>query len=390
MKKLAIITTHPIQYNAPWFKLLNSNGKVHPKVFYTWGQLQSNSKFDPGFGKAIEWDIPLLDGYQYTFVKNTSFDPGSHHRRGIINPSLIKEIEQWQPDALLIFGWNFISHLNCIKFFHKKIPILFRGDSTLLRKQSFLKSTLRKIYLKYIYSYIDIAFYVGSENKKYFLKYGLKINQLISAPHAVDNARFADINNKYQIEADNWKKDLKIPDNSLVIVYAGKLESIKNPSIIIEFAMSLRNKAVYFIIVGNGKLENELKEKCYGNNQIIFIDFQNQQKMPIVYRLGHFFMLSSDSETWGLSINEAMACSRSLIIRDTCGCSIDLVKDGENGFLFQKDNISRLTAKFTELIDAKENTCWSKMGEESLKIIDSYNFTNIVLAIESFFESENK
>ena len=72
MIKLAIISTHPIQYNAPFFKLLSQRGKVVIKIFYTWSQSEAGSKYDPGFGKEIIWDIPLLDGYDYCFVNNNS------------------------------------------------------------------------------------------------------------------------------------------------------------------------------------------------------------------------------------------------------------------------------------------------------------------------------
>ena len=71
-KRLAIITTHPIQYNAPMFALLSTRGKVQVKVFYTWGESVLKDKYDPGFGKNISWDIPLLDGYDYCFIKNVA------------------------------------------------------------------------------------------------------------------------------------------------------------------------------------------------------------------------------------------------------------------------------------------------------------------------------
>ncbi len=89
MKRLAIITTHPIQYNAPLFKLLSKRNNISIKVFYTWGEAVLQKKYDPGFGKTIEWDIPLLEGYEYTFVENTAKKPGSHHFSGIDNPRLI-------------------------------------------------------------------------------------------------------------------------------------------------------------------------------------------------------------------------------------------------------------------------------------------------------------
>ena len=388
MKKIAIVTTHPIQYNAPWFRLLNEGGKVTPKVFYTWGQLELEKKYDPGFDKEVKWDIPLLEGYQYTFVENISLNPGSHHRKGIINPSLNREIQLWQPDVVLVFGWNFVSHFKCIRYFHKKIPVLFRGDSTLLRKQPFIKSFVRKLYLQWVYGFVDFVLYAGTENKKYFLEYGVKENQLLFAPHAIDNERFANTNNQYQLHANKWKKDLSIPENTLTILYAGKLEAIKNPSLIIEFANRFIGKPIHFIIAGNGPLENVLKKKAAKNLQIHFIDFQNQQIMPVVYRLADFFILCSVSETWGLGVNEAMACGRGVIVRNTCGCAIDLVKDGENGFVYHAAGLDKLYDQITKLLGNK--TQWIKMGEASTKIIASYSFDNIVSSIEIFFDNKEQ
>src|SRR5882757_6891006 len=93
--RVAIITSHPIQYNAPMFRLLRQRNQIESRVFYSWGTSVLQNKFDPGFGKVIEWDIPLLEGYDYTFVKNTSESPGSHHFKGIVNPTLNQEIEKW-------------------------------------------------------------------------------------------------------------------------------------------------------------------------------------------------------------------------------------------------------------------------------------------------------
>lgn len=81
--KLAIISSHPIQYNAPLFKLLTQRGNLSVKVFYTWGKQSIEPKYDPGFGKTIQWDIPLLDGYNYEFLENISKAPGSSHFNGI-------------------------------------------------------------------------------------------------------------------------------------------------------------------------------------------------------------------------------------------------------------------------------------------------------------------
>ena len=68
-RRIAIITTHPIQYNAPLFQLLAERNIVSIKVFYTWEQ-SKDGEYDPDFGQHRNWDIPLLAGYDFEFVKN--------------------------------------------------------------------------------------------------------------------------------------------------------------------------------------------------------------------------------------------------------------------------------------------------------------------------------
>ena len=161
MKKIAIISTHPIQYNAPFFKFLANRGEVEVKVFYTWG-VQSIEKYDPEFDKAIQWDIPLLEGYDYEFLENVAKQPGSHHFKGIINPDAVKSIEDFDPEALLIYGWSFESHLKIMKHFKRKRKlVLFRGDSTNLNDSSFFKAWARKLALNYIFRFVDKAIYCG-------------------------------------------------------------------------------------------------------------------------------------------------------------------------------------------------------------------------------------
>lgn len=374
MKKLAIITTHPIQYNAPLFKLISGKNKIQIKVFYTW-ESSKEKVYDKKFGREIKWDIPLLEGYDFTFVKNVSKEQGSHNYKGINNPTLIREIEDWQADAVLIYGWNFKSHLKAMRYFKGKIPVYFRGDSTLLDEVKGLKSTLRRIVLKLIYKNIDFALYVGINNKKYFLKHGLKENQLIFAPHAVDNDRFYDNDEKFQIKAKEWRKELGFNQKDNVFLFVGKFEPKKNPILLILAAEKLPE--YNFLFVGNGVLENEMKSIA-GKN-VIFLPFQNQTLMPVIYRLADVYVLPSQGpgETWGLAVNEAMACGKAVLVSDKVGCAVDLVKDGENGYIFKSNDINDLVEKI-KLFE----TNIPLFGQESFEIIKYWSFENIAKKIE--------
>jgi len=344
--KLAILTTHPIQYYAPLFQLLAGREGLDIRVFYTWGEGCLQDKYDPGFGKTIEWDIPLLEGYPYQFVKNASKKPGSSHFRGIINPNLIRDVEQWGAGAILVFGWSYHSHLQAMRHFKGKIPVIFRGDSHLLDEQGGVKLLLRRNFLKWVYRHIDYAWYVGSQNRAYYLKHGLKPSQLRWVPHAIDNSRFADPTGELQQEADTWKAQLGISEGQLTVLFAGKFEPKKNPAILIEAAKRLDAQKFAWVLVGNGVLEETLRQKAAGLKNVHFLPFQNQSKMPVLYRLGHVYALPSNGpgETWGLAVNEAMASGRPVVVSDQVGCAVDLAKEGESGKIFPAGDVEAFCA----------------------------------------------
>jgi glycosyltransferase involved in cell wall biosynthesis len=86
-------------------------------------------------------------------------------------------------------------------------------------------------------------------------------------------------------------------------------------------------------------LYNSIKLASNLDSRIKILGFQNQSKMPLVYRLGSVLILPSKgpNETWGLVINEAMASGLAVIASDKCGGAIDLVTS-KTGLIFESDN----------------------------------------------------
>lgn len=389
MKKLAIVTTHPIQYNAPFFALLASSGKLDVKVFYTWEQSQAGKLYDPNFKREISWDIPLLDGYNYQFSKNSSSNPGSSHFSGIDNPNLIQEISEFSPDGLLVFGWSFKSHLKLLRHFSGKVPILFRGDSTLLDepKNFSVKKLIRRMLLSWVYKHIDAALYTGEANREYFIKHGIAKDHLFYAPHAIDNSRF-----KYaslaEEKAEKWRLELGIASNEKVILFAGKLEPKKNPLGLMRAFKELNIPKTHLIIVGTGVLEASLKELAAGDPRIHFLGFQNQQSMPVVYRLADIFVLPSvgPGETWGLALNEAMACNRTVIASDLCGATEDLVNKSGIGWQFEGRNQASLKETLQKAL-ALERKDLLELGGNAGKLIEKFSFDAIANAVIEWTET---
>ena len=386
IKRLAIISTHPVQYYAPLFRLLHERAKISIKVYYTWGEA-SLTKHDPGFNKIVEWDLPLLKGYPYEWCQNNSNDPGSHHFKGIKTPVLQQQIAAYNPDAIFIFGWAYHSHLSLIRHFSGKIPLCFRGDSTLLDETGIFKSLFRKIYLTWVYKHIDHAFYTGSRNKEYFKNYGLEEEQLTFTPHAIDNERFAE---DRQQEAKLLREELGAKERDILILFAGKLEAKKDPEILLKAFLELKRSDVHLLFVGNGCLEKKLKDTVNeltttvlkSGDRVHFMDFQNQKKMPSIYQGCDLFCLPSKGpgESWGLAVNEAMACGKAILVSDKVGAAADLVRSAENGQTFIAGNLTDLKKRLKELTFSRSQL--KSLGKKSNTIINDWNFNKIVEAIE--------
>jgi len=379
MNRLAIITTHPIQYHAPLFKLLQQRGRIQIRVFYTWGNSVQQNKYDPGFGKNISWDIPLLDGYEYEFVPNSSKHPDSNRFWGIINPGLQKQIQAFEPDAVLVFRWSVFSHFKMMQQVTGLTKLFFRGDSHVQGKQTGFKAFLKTWVLKFVFRKVDKAFYVGTYNKQYYLKAGLKEAQLTAAPHAVDNNRFMDDEDVYEKKAADERSQLQIPEDAIVFLYAGKFYSIKQLYLLIETFQLVKNPKARLILVGNGEEEDALKQLAKKDPRILFVDFKNQTEMPWVYRMSDVFVLTSKTETWGLSVNEAMACGRPAIVSDGCGCAPELIIQGQTGYLFESGSEESLLNCLQQFHSRKQAL---EMGANALKHIERFTLERVAEVIE--------
>lgn len=375
MKKLAIITSHPIQYYAPWFRYLADTTDFSIKVFYLW-DFGVSRQVDTGFKQPIQWDIPLLSGYDYEFVPNVSFKPGTYHFWGLQNPSLLERVSIYNPDAVLLMSYNYASLYNFLwRWNRRQAPLLFRGDSHRLLPRTGAKELARRKIISLIYRCFSACLYVGKANYGYFRDHGVPAQNLFFTPHAVDNDRFFAHTREANRQAVLWKQELGIPENFAVILFAGKFEVKKRSIDLLQAFLQANLLQVSLLFVGAGVLEKELRSQALAHPHIYFAPFQNQTLMPRTYTIADLVVLPSygSSETWGLAINEAMCMSCPVIASTHVGCAADLVHPYKNGLIFSAGNVSALAACLQEAFSNRERL--KEWGEESRKIVNSYNYS---------------
>jgi glycosyltransferase involved in cell wall biosynthesis len=370
---LIFFLSHPVQYVSPLLRDLSNNIDLH--VFYYEGK--SHTNIDKGFGFKIEWDIPLLEGYKYSFLKNSSFSKSMNCRFfDAVNFDIIRIFKNFKNEIVVLNSWSYCSDwfvLFLSKLYGNKVwlRVEMPWNQHILLKKSYFRKIKYFIFKNIVFKYfIDKFLYIGTENKKYYLNHGVKSNKLIFAPYAVDNNRFQSCfidrfvtRNKWDIDKDN-----------IIVLFSGKLINKKRPMDLLKAFQKLSYKNITLFFMGDGPLRQELENYInqYSMSNVIISGFINQTEISSIYSMSDIFVMCSGiGETWGLSVNEAMNFNLPILISNTCGSSVDLVFNNENGYIFNEGDIDTLALLLNKLI--LDPILRNYMGFNSKRLISNYS-----------------
>ena len=205
--------------------------------------------------------------------------------------------------------------------------------------------------LKHIFAWPTAFLVVGAANRAYYNAFGVGADRMFRCPHSIDVPRFAEPEDVLNRHAAQWREELGVPKERCVLLFAGKLERKKRPIELMRAVLALNDPNCVLILVGNGELEREVSAIAAANpERFRVLPFQNQSRMPVVYRLGDLFVLpSAERETWGLAVNEAIACGRPVLVSNRVGCAADVV-DPTCGGVFAADDHDALVQALAHLI----------------------------------------
>jgi glycosyltransferase involved in cell wall biosynthesis len=352
--RVAVVTSHPIQYHSPWFRALAQ--VVDLEVFYCHRQ-DAAAQAAAGFGQPFEWDIPLLEGYRYRWLENISPTPHVDFFRGCDTPGVAPLIREGGYDACVVTGWYLKSYWQAIRAcWNARVPILMRGDSHLGSPRSAVKTAAKFVPYAWMLRRMDAHLFVGEANRAYLRHYGVPESQLFFTPHFVENDRFNKGADRARENgaAAAFRAAAGVPPGAVVFLFAGKLIVRKR---VIDFVQALAGlrasgRLVHGIVVGSGPEESDVRQQAQMlGAPVHFAGFLNQTELPVAYAAADCFVLPSSTETWGLVVNEAMACGLPAIVSDGVGCATDLVVPGETGFVYPAGDAPQLWDRMLRLVD---------------------------------------
>jgi glycosyltransferase involved in cell wall biosynthesis len=369
MPRLAFVTSHPIQYQVPVFRLLAAEDSIDLTVLFS--HLPDAAQQGDGFGVGFQWDVPLLDGYPYQVLQNVARVPSVTSFAGCDTPGIGRVLREGRFDAVVVNGWVVKSCLQALRACRRLgIPCLVRGEANLLRPRPWWKHWLhRRLVRRYA-----ACLYIGQQNRTFYRRHGVPDDRLFFAPYCVENDRFAAAceESERRVRArQRWG----VAVDRTCFVSCGKLQPKKHPVELIEaFGAATRaGAAAHLLVVGDGQLRGDCERLVRaGGFPVTFAGFLNQSEVVDAYLAADCLVLPSDhGETWGLVVNEAMACGRPAIVSDQAGCAVDLIREGQTGTCFPFGRWDILAHKLMGF--ARTDAPLQTMGQQARQHIAQYS-----------------
>jgi glycosyltransferase involved in cell wall biosynthesis len=355
--RIGVLTSHPIQYQAPLFRVLGRQAEL--EVFFA-HRATPEQQADAGFGVRFDWDVNLTSGYVHSFLENRAARPGVDHFQGADTPGISAIIASATFDAFLVLGWHLRAYWQAIRACHEhKVPVLIRGESQLATSRGLVKRSAKQLSHRWIVRQFDALLYIGQRNREYLVHYGARDDRLFFSPYVVDNEWFAARARGCEAQIAEQRKRLGIHPDDKVVLFVGKLTPKKRPVDIVKAlgVLVARSLAVRLVVVGAGPLHDAVLQTAAERGvRVDIIGFQNQTQLPPWYALADLLVLPSDGgETWGLVVNEAMACDTPAVVSDAVGCGPDLVDPGRTGAVYPLGDVHALSDAIAGMLDRKHH-----------------------------------
>ncbi len=332
--------------------------------------------------KNRNWKTDLQMNFDYEILDNFAFRvAGKDLNTFFINPKIKEIIEKENPDKIISFGWdNWATYVGahwCKK--NKKAFTLWCGST---KYEKSWRRTLLHPMVKYIINRSNKFIAYGNRAKEYLNSLGAPEKNIQIFYNTVDVDYFQEKSENFsKKEKGALKEKLDIKTNK-TILFSGQLIERKGVFELLEGFKDYQkiDQDTSLLIIGKGQEKENMKEIIKSQNikNIVFADFIQYDDLYKYYAISDLLILPSREEVWGLVVNEAMACGLPVITTQETGASVDLVKEGKNGFTIPSNNPQAITHAIKKIFDKnlhKNNGSWQivqkieKLNNQSKKLL---------------------
>ncbi len=358
-RRLVIITEIIAPYRIPVFNAVARHPEIDLKVLFL-------AKTDPSIRQWRIYSNEIRFGYEVL--------PSWRKRLGkynlLLNRNVGEALQSTKPGVVLCGGYNYLASWQALRWAKRNhVPFLLWCESTASDQRAGreLIESLKRIF----FANCD-GFVVPGTSARDYVSQMANGKRIFVAPNAVDNDLFASRSSSVTPNAMRVRAELGLPLR--YFLFAGRLVKTKGGLELLQAYGNLEpqlRSQIGLVFAGDGPLRAELERIAQSIRPgiIQFAGFVQRDELATYYSLADCLIFPTHRDTWGMVVNEAMACGLPVICSRAAGCAADLIK--ENGRIVLPKNVPQLAGAMEEM--AAASALREKMSHESRRIIQRYS-----------------
>jgi len=345
--RLAIVLRYPIQHFCPMYRSIAEDGRVELQVVFC--EAGGVPRYDDGFGRVVQWQEDILDGYAHTVVS------ASESQR---SKAVLEELSKFSPDVVYVHGYD-IDYMREAMYWARRnsIPVMMTTDSELLHPRPWYVRAVKRLLLPRVLRNIDMFLTVGDENERYFENYGVPKERFHRVPFSIDSSYYDKFLLRELEIRNSLREKLGISRDEVAILSVGKLIPRKGQADLIRaFAQAVKSAdhPAVLLIAGDGAQRAALEELARPlGSAVRLLGFIGVDELPKYYLAADLYVHPSSFDPHPLAISEALYCGLPVVASDRVGSTgpTDDVQVNRNGWVYPNGDIAALSAILAEIID---------------------------------------
>ncbi|MEB3283561.1 MAG: glycosyltransferase family 4 protein [Lyngbya sp.] len=284
------------------------------------------------------------------------------------SPAIVLDLLKFKPD--IIFS-SYFSIWTLFALLFKpignwKVVIFYDGSSPTVDA---VHSQLR-MYSRRLMSRFADAFLTNNQGGKFYLVNHLNVKEscIFIQPYQVADIQTLCENSDQQLS----QLQLKSP----IFLFVGQVIPRKGVKNLLDACILLKQQGYQnytLLIVGDGEQKEELQtySQDAGLEEVVrWVGQVSYNKLGTYFQQSDVFILPTLEDVWAVVVLEAMAFGKPILCSKWAGAS-ELVREGENGYVFDSNQPEDLAAAMSRFIEHHPGLT-QEMGENSLQLISEY------------------
>jgi len=362
-RRLVIITEIIAPYRIPVFNALVERGDVDLHVIFL-SETDHSMRQWRVYAEEIRFSYEVLPSWRNRLGKYNI----------LVNQRVTGALERARPEVIVCGGYNYLASWQAQRWARRNsVQFLLWCESTASDQRAGRR--LVELLKENFFRGCDGFVVPGEAALQYVRLMDPLSRRIFIAPNAVDVNLFARGEQAARERAGRLRGELGLPLRYFLFV--GRLVEAKGVLDLLQaygsLSPGLRAK-VGLVFAGDGpqRAEVESVARSIFPGAVHFAGFVHRDELAKYYSLAECLVFPTHTDTWGMVVNEAMACGLPIICSQVAGCAADLVR--ENGRIVAARDVAQLARAMQEV--ATDRRLREVMSGKSRELIQQYSPEN--------------